>query len=130
MSDKKQNAGLLAMEAVISYILIVGVTVSLVLEVTGLTIFYRTYHNFAFSESAAFRIQGHDFFGYVVQLLRWGFTGGAAVQFMTAGIVVLLLTPFLRVVFSVGFFARERDLKFVVITLFVLIVLTLSLTLH
>lgn len=130
MSIKNKDTGLLMMESVISYILIVGVIISVVLEITGLVFFYRTYHNFDFSESGLFKIQGHDFFGYILGLLRGGFTGGTAVQFMTAGIVVLLLTPFLRVVFSVGFFARERDYKFVFITLFVLVVLTISLTLH
>jgi uncharacterized membrane protein len=130
MNDRDARPGLPGLEAVISYILIVGVIVSVALEITGLVIFYRTFHNFAFSESGVFKIQGHDFFGYILGLLRGGFTGGAAVQFMTAGIVVLLLTPFLRVVFSMGFFARERDYKFVIITLFVLVVLTVSLTLH
>lgn len=130
MSIKNEEKSLLTMEAVISYILIVGVILSLVLEVTGLIFFYRTYHNFNFSESGLFKIQGHDFFGYIAGLLRGGFTGGTTVQFMTAGIIVLLLTPFLRVVFSAGYFARERNYKFVVITVFVLVVLTISLTLH
>ena len=130
MSIKTKETALLMMEAVISYILIVGVVLCLILEITGLIFFYRAYHNFDFSESEVFKIQGHDFFGYILGLLRGGFTGGSAVQFMTAGIVVLLLTPLLRVVFSVGFFTRERDYKFVIITLFVLVVLTVSLTLH
>jgi hypothetical protein len=48
----------------------------------------------------------------------------------TPGIVILLLTPYLRVVFSVLYFSFEKDYKYALITLFVLIVLTLSLTLH
>lgn len=42
------------------------------------------------------------------------------------GAVVLILTPFLRVAASVVTFALERDRKYVVITLIVLIVLIIS----
>ncbi len=49
---------------------------------------------------------------------------------MTAGVIVLMLTPYLRVVLSAAYFAWEKDAKYVLITLFVLIVLTLSLVLH
>lgn len=42
------------------------------------------------------------------------------------GAVVLILTPFLRVAVSVVTFALERDRKYVVITLIVLIVLIIS----
>jgi len=66
MSIKNKDTGLLMMESVISYILIVGVIISVVLEITGLVFFYRTYNNFDFSESGLFKIQGHDFFGYIL----------------------------------------------------------------
>ena len=49
---------------------------------------------------------------------------------MIAGIVVLILTPFIRIIVSVVYFGREKNWKYVFITLFVLLVITLSLTLH
>ena len=130
MNDKDSNRGITGLETVISRILLVGVILSLLLEITGLVLYYGTYHNLAISDSGAFNIKGHDFFSFIYGLMGGGFTGGAAIQLMTAGIVVLLLTPFLRVVFSVWFFVWERNYKFVVITIFVLVVLTISLILH
>lgn len=46
------------------------------------------------------------------------------------GILVLLMTPVLRVLFSVVGFALEGDRSYVAITLLVLIVLTVSICLH
>lgn len=46
------------------------------------------------------------------------------------GILVLLLTPVLRVLFSVVGFALEGDRRYVGITLIVLVVLTISICLH
>jgi uncharacterized membrane protein len=49
---------------------------------------------------------------------------------MTLGIAVLILTPYSRVLLSVLYFFWERDFKFCLITLFVLVILTLSLAAH
>jgi uncharacterized membrane protein len=46
------------------------------------------------------------------------------------GILLLLATPVIRVVFSVVGFALERDRVYVLITVLVLLVLTLSICLH
>ncbi len=118
-----------SLERFISYLLIVGVIVSVLLEIAGVALYYTTYHTLAISSDPAFKIQGHDFFSYLAGLLG-GSAGGPPVQLMTWGIMVLLLTPYLRVVLSVLFFGWEKNWKFVVITLFVLVVLTISLTLH
>ena len=45
---------------------------------------------------------------------------------METGIFVLILTPVLRVVFSVYAFARERDTVYVIVTLIVLALLSLG----
>jgi len=55
---------------------------------------------------------------------------GSAILFMTAGIMVLILTPYIRVIASVIYFGWEKNFKYVLITLFVLVVVTLSLALH
>jgi uncharacterized membrane protein len=41
-----------------------------------------------------------------------------------------LLTPYVRVILSAVFFTREKNFKYMMITIFVLIILTISLTLH
>lgn len=46
------------------------------------------------------------------------------------GIICLLLTPIIRVVFSIFGFALERDMTYVVITTIVLTTLTFSLLMH
>jgi uncharacterized membrane protein len=49
---------------------------------------------------------------------------------MTLGIAILMLTPYVRVILSVIHFSRERNIKYVLITLFVLALLTISLALQ
>jgi uncharacterized membrane protein len=49
---------------------------------------------------------------------------------MTLGITTLILSPYARVVVSVLYFAWQRNIKYTLITIFVLTVLTISLALH
>ncbi len=118
------------LESAVSYVLIVGVIASLLLEIAGMALFYRSYGNLAISQDKAFFIQGHDFFSFVFELLRGANHGSVAVVVMTAGIVVLILTPFVRVALSVVYFGWQKNFKYSVITIFVLVVLVLSLALH
>ncbi|MDO8567714.1 MAG: DUF1634 domain-containing protein [Dehalococcoidales bacterium] len=117
------------LETAISYLLMIGVVASLVLEVIGMALFYQTYGQLGISHDKAVLVQGRDFFSFIFDQLR-GHSEGTAIRFMTLGIVVLLLTPYLRVVLSAIYFGREKNYKYVIITIFVLIVLTLSLILH
>jgi uncharacterized membrane protein len=117
-------------ETVISYILIAGVAASLILEIVGAVLYARAYGNLDLFFGQAVVVQGHDFFSFVYGVIRGTYSGDVPLRLMTAGIAVLILTPFVRVVFSVLYFAWEKDWKYVVITLFVLAALTLSLTLH
>ena len=130
MKGKGWDSGESTLETAISYLLIIGVMASLLLEITGIIIFYRDYGHLAISQDQSLFIQGHDFFSFIYHQFRGNHTGNWAVWLMTAGIVVLMLTPYLRVVVSVFYFARRKNARYVVITLFVLIVLTISLALH
>jgi len=117
-------------ESVISYILIIGVVASLVLIVAGLILYYLQGNLDIQLEKPEVYIQGNDFFTFLGGLLTGSFQTNKALYFMTLGIAVLILTPFIRVLASVLYFGVIRDAKYVVITLFVLIVLTISLSLH
>ena len=128
MSDDRSERNLLKLEKAISYLLISGVVASLILEVLGIALFYHTYGRLAFSESKTVLIQGTNYFTFFLNLFHTGSTGGKGIYLMTLGIAILILTPYLRVVLSVVYFARDRNIKYVLITLFVLILLTLSLT--
>ena len=130
MTNKKLGSGESSLETAISYMLIVGVMVSLVLEVLGIVFLYRSYGNLAISSDPNLFIRGRDFFSFVYQQFTGGHPAGAGVFLMTAGIIVLILTPYVRLVASVIYFAAEKNLKYVVITLFVLVAVTLSLALH
>jgi uncharacterized membrane protein len=117
------------LETAISYLLISGVIVSLLLEVAGVILYLRGHGNLVISHDQGVFIQGRDFFSFIYQL--WGnHTGGTAILLMISGVVVLILTPFIRIILSVVYFGWEKNWKYVFITLFVLLVITLSLTLH
>jgi len=70
------------------------------------------------------------FFAFVVEKVQNLFVSENALAFMTMGIIVLVLTPYIRAITSAVYFGWERNWKYLAITLFVLFVLTLSLALH
>ncbi|MBI2870029.1 MAG: DUF1634 domain-containing protein [Chloroflexi bacterium] len=118
------------LESAISYLLITGVAISLVLELLGGAVFYLTYGHLRVSREAGMFIQGRDFFYFLYQLAAGKLEASPALLLMISGIMVLVLTPLLRVALSVIYFARARDAKYVLFTLFVLAVLLASLALH
>ncbi len=130
MSSEKLGSGESKLETAISYMLITGVAISLLLEILGVVLLYREYGNLAISRDAGLFIRGRDFFSFIFQQFAGNHPLGPGILLITAGIIVLILTPYIRLVASVVYFAAEKNMKYVVITLFVLIVVTLSLTLH
>lgn len=130
MSTKQLGSGESKLEIVISYMLIVGVVLSLILEVIGVAFLYGSFRRLDISQDPSFFIQGRDFFTFMFETIAGKHPAGPGISFMTAGIIVLILTPYIRVIASVFYFAAERNLRYVLITLFVLVVVTLSLALH
>ena len=130
MSTRQLGSGESKLEIVISYMLIVGVVLSLILEVIGVAFLYGSFRRLDISQDPSFFIQGRDFFTFMFETIAGKHPAGPGISFMTAGIIVLILTPYIRVIASVFYFAAERNLRYVLITLFVLVVVTLSLALH
>jgi uncharacterized membrane protein len=130
MNMEKLGSGDSKLETSISYLLITGIIISLVLEIVGLVILCFTNHSVAISQSEDVFIQGHDFFTFIAQQLWGNHSQGVGAQLITLGIIMLILTPFIRLIASVIYFGWRKNLKYVLITLFVLIVITLSLALH
>jgi uncharacterized membrane protein len=118
------------LETTISILLIVGVVISLFLEVIGLILFYRSYANLNILENNVAFIRGENFFSFVYTLFQGEKMQNSALLSMTLGLVVLILTPYIRVLTSVVYFAWKKNSKYVLVTLFVLITLTISLALH
>ncbi len=96
----------------------------------GLILFYRTHHSFAISHSGAVFIRGRDFFSFFGRTLLEASNGTTGLRLMVLGIAALILTPYIRAITSVVYFASRKNLKYCLITLFVLAVLTMSLMMH
>ena len=118
------------LETAISYLLIIGVIFSLILEAIGLILFYYSFANLNILENEVAFIREENFFSFVITTLQGENIQNSAILFMTLGLITLISTPYIRVITSVIYFAWEKNRKYLLLTLFVLIILTVSLTLH
>ncbi len=118
------------LETIISYLLIIGVVTSVILEITGITLYFKSYGNVQISQSQNVFITSENFFAFIIDKVQNLFASESAILFMTLGVIILILTPYIRALASVVYFAWEKNRNYVLITLFVLIVLTISLALH
>jgi uncharacterized membrane protein len=130
MAVQNLGSGESKLEAILSYILIIGVVISVVFEVIGIALFYGTYGNLQISQDKSVFINGQNFFAFIIAPFQHLFGSQNALVFITLGLIILILTPYIRAITSVIYFAWEKHYKYVLITLFVLIVLTASLALH
>ena len=124
------GSGETRLETWVSYVLIIGVAISFVLEAAGLILYYRTHHSFAISYGSAVIIRGRDFFSFFGRTLLEASHGITGLRLMVLGIAALILTPYIRAITSVIYFASRKNLKYCLITFFVLAVLTMSLMMH
>ncbi len=118
------------LETIISVLLIAGVVVSVMFEVIGIVLYFGAYGNLDVSSSPVVHINGENFFAFVIEKVENLFVQENALLFMTLGIIVLVLTPYIRAITSCIYFGWEKNWKYVAITLFVLVVLTVSLIFH
>lgn len=130
MKLANSNGGESRLEAAISYLLVGGVVTSLFLEIIGMASFYYSYGQLHITEKKAMFIRGENFFRLVYGLLERNDGQKGAIFLMTLGITILILTPYVRVILSVLFFAWRRNIKYMLITIVVLMVLTTSLLFH
>ena len=131
MNLKDLGSGESKLETTISYLLIIGVALSLALEIAGIAIFYKSHGNLdILLQDKAMFIQGQDFFSFLYQLFARGPMQNTGIFLMTLGVAALILTPFVRVIVSAMYFAWKRDARYALITAFVLVAITVSLALH
>ncbi len=104
-------------ELVISNILRLGVILSAAIVVVGVVMFYV--------REAMFGADTRSF-PHSLSAVISGVAQGDARSVIVLGLLVLLMTPVLRVAVSIVAFALEDDWRYVVITSIVLIVLLLS----
>jgi len=116
------------MEILIGYILLVGVLLSVALLAIGFIWRWERSANLRFQHT----IVGMNFFEFVLTSLRQIGSHDLRPRVMVnMGIAALMLTPFVRVLASVFYFALvQRNWKYTLFTSFVLAVLTYSLFLR
>ncbi len=112
----------------LSYILIGGVALSFITEVIGLVLYYAQTGGLEVDFSSQWQLTGSNFFSYVIGLFSNLNSGATATRVMAVGIIILMLTPYVRVLASAVHFGTARNLKYLLFTVFVLTVLTLSLS--
>jgi uncharacterized membrane protein len=119
------------LDLVISYILIAGVVASVLVETVGIISYYLAHGNLNIILQPDNSLKGVDFFNYTRDTVQFLIRGGwTPLQVMGLGIVLLMITPYLRVVASVVYFGMVKNPKYLAITVFVLVVLTASLIIH
>ncbi|HVP79965.1 MAG TPA: DUF1634 domain-containing protein [Thermodesulfobacteriota bacterium] len=126
--DKTQRNDRFDMESLVGYILLTGVLLSVALLVVGFVWRWLRVGNLRFEHSIA----GMNFFEFILSTLQQMASQAFRPRlFLNLGIGVLMLTPFVRVLASVFYFAFvEHNWKYSLFTAFVLSVLTYSLFLR
>jgi len=126
--EKAQSDHHLDMEILIGYILLGGVLLSVALIVIGFVWRWVRSGNLQFQYTVA----GMNFFEFVLSSFRQMASHELRPRVLVnMGIAVLMLTPFVRVLASVFYFALvDRNWKYTLFTGFVLSVLTYSLFLR
>lgn len=115
--DDDRDAIIRRAELVISNVLRGGVILSASIIVIGVVMFYVRYA----IHGADANVFPHSFGGVITGIAR-----GDSRSVIALGLLVLLVTPVLRVAVSILAFALERDRRYVIITAIVLFVLLLS----
>ncbi len=130
MSTQRTRGDRNSLEVATGVVLMAGLVASLLLLVAGVVSLYTARGHLAISNEPDMYLVGKGLVGLLTELISGRFAGGPGVRLMTVGIVILILTPYVRVITSVAYFAWQRDLKYLAITVAVLVILTLSLILH
>jgi uncharacterized membrane protein len=116
----RNNASL---EKMISYILVTGVLASIILSFLGLILYYlenRLCLEISFNEQSTlllgrFFIQANRVNSYTL---------------LSASILIVLFTPYVRVFTSMIYFMKIKDYKYVILTFTVFIALTIMFLVH
>lgn len=126
LSDGKTTS--FDMEVLVGYILLVGVLLSMLLIAIGVTWHWMSTGQLGLD----FPISGMNLFEFVLLDIRQVFSGVFRPRlFVNLGIAALMLTPYIRVLASLLYFAFvEHNHKYTVFTGFVFTVLTVSLFLR
>jgi uncharacterized membrane protein len=116
-------------EVAISLVLRIGVSLSVVVVGVGLGLMFAhnpRYATFGGSVSYHSLTSSHSVFPHSFGALASSLGHGQGRGVVVLGVLLLILTPILRVAVGVVSFVYEKDLPMTVVTLYVLLVLVLS----
>ncbi len=116
-------------ERLISGLLRWGVGVSMAVVMLGVVVTFMRHPEYVYSDADLPALTGRTGQGQFTNTLGgvWeGLKAGRGQAIVDAGLILLILTPVMRVGASVVIFLRERDRRYVGITLFVFAMLLLS----
>jgi uncharacterized membrane protein len=116
------------MDMLVGYILLIGVLLSLLLILIALTWKWKLTGNVEFE----YKLSGLNFFQLAMHEFRLVAAGSVSPRLMLSlGILVLMLTPFIRVLVSMVYFiVALKNWKYTLFTAFVMVMLTYSLFLR
>ncbi len=110
-------------ERMISYVLIIGVIISLALNLFGLFLYY--FENRLCLEivlDGQSRLSLDSFINHITQINSY--------TILSASILVILFTPYVRVFTSMVYFMFKKDYKYIFLTFTVFIVLSILILFH
>ena len=113
-----------SLEHTISRVLQVGVVSSALIILAGVILLFT--HNYQHQSSYHQLTTNTYSFPQSISTLKSSVSKGAGIGFIELGVLLLILTPILRVATSILLFIRIKDLPMTLITLCVLIVLVSS----
>lgn len=127
-AEARQEKRQFDMDELVGYVLLGGVLLSLVLVAAGLVWKWFATGSLALD----YRLTGMNLFEFVVNEIGLATRGAVRPRLLVNfGIIALMLTPFVRVLASVVYFAGFlKNWKYTIFTSFVLVVLTYSLFLR
>jgi uncharacterized membrane protein len=123
------NEGPTSLQLGISWILRIGVILSVFFNVAGLMLDYAQTGSASLNlvSGSSWNVRGGNFFDFASSTAKSLFGGLTPVTLASLGIVILMFTPYIRVIAAVLYYGVERDWKYVAITSFVFAVITLGL---
>jgi uncharacterized membrane protein len=126
-SDPSRDPALVRMELFLGRLLRAGVVTSMILVFAGLALMFLHHRSYLHSADELKRLTdpGAAFPKSLAEVAD-GLHDRHGQSVVALGLLVLILTPILRVAVSIGLFALERDRAFVVITTAVLTILLAS----
>lgn len=111
-----------------------GVVLSVILEASGLLLSFlqngsATLDLTQSSPGAVnpWNVAGGSFFDFAYSAVASAAKGVTSVELVSLGIVTLMFTPYFRVIAAVFYYSIEKDWRYVAITSFVFVVITVAL---